>query len=121
MMLSITTICHYAECHHAECHYAECHYAECHYAECHYLFIVVLNGFMLSVIMLNVVMLSVNYFWVLHRCHCELTYFACSVGGLPMLLMVGGFDLTSAYCPAYLEIWGLLVVLCFMSMCYTRS
>ncbi len=101
MMLNITTICHYAECHHAECHYAECHY----------LFIVMLNGFMLSV----------NYFWVLHRCHCELTYFACSVGGLPMLLMVGGFDLTSAYCPAYLEIWGLLVVLCFMSMCYTRS
>jgi hypothetical protein len=36
-----------------------CHYAECHCAECYILFMVMLNVIMSSVIMLNVAMLSV--------------------------------------------------------------
>ncbi len=34
LMISLTTLCRYAEFHYAECRYAECRYAECRYAEC---------------------------------------------------------------------------------------
>ena len=36
MVLSTTTLYHYAECRCADCHYAECHYAQCHFAQCRY-------------------------------------------------------------------------------------